>query len=106
MADTKHEQQEWYSNQRLYEMMVELSKGLESTNKELGITQTMIRDYNGLRERLAAMELTLATCQATCATREATEAKVEGKTVNKWAVLAGIATVAMFFITLYLAWKG
>ncbi len=41
--------QEWYSNKDLYEMMVELSKGLESTNKELAETRILIRDYNGLR---------------------------------------------------------
>lgn len=45
-------EQDWYSNKQLYEMMVELSKGLEQTNAELSKTQMMIRDYNGLRERL------------------------------------------------------
>ena len=48
--------QEWYTNKELYEMMVELGKGLESTNAELTKTQTMIRDYNGLRERLDQCE--------------------------------------------------
>lgn len=47
---------DWYSNQQLYEMMVELSKRLEKTNAEMAITQTMIRDYNGLRERLDKCE--------------------------------------------------
>ena len=27
-------EQEWYTNKELYEMMVDLSKGLETTNKE------------------------------------------------------------------------
>lgn len=49
-------QKEWYDNKRLYEMMVDLSKRLESLAAELGITQTMIRDYNGLRERLGKCE--------------------------------------------------
>jgi tetrahydromethanopterin S-methyltransferase subunit G len=44
--------EEWYSNKQLYEMMVDLSKRLETTNAELSKTQTMIRDYNGLRERI------------------------------------------------------
>jgi len=48
--------EQWYSNKDLYEMMVALSKGLENTNAELAKTQTMIRDYNGLRERLSACE--------------------------------------------------
>lgn len=43
------EGQEWYNNQQLYEMMVELSKRLENTDAELGKTQVLIRDYNGLR---------------------------------------------------------
>jgi len=49
-------EKEWYSNKDLYEMMVDLSKGLEKTNAELAKTQTMIRDYNGLRERLDKCE--------------------------------------------------
>lgn len=46
------EQGDWYSNKELYEMMVELSKKIEGVTAELGKTQTMIRDYNGLRSRL------------------------------------------------------
>jgi len=48
--------EQWYDNKELYEMMVALSKGLEATNAELGKTQTLIRDYNGLRERLDKCE--------------------------------------------------
>jgi len=50
------EAREWYSNKDLYEMMVDLSKRLEATNAEMVKTQTMIRDYNGLRERLDRCE--------------------------------------------------
>ena len=50
------EAKEWYSNKDLYEMMVDLSKRLEATNAEMAKTQTMIRDYNGLRERLNGCE--------------------------------------------------
>ena len=56
MALTEKERQEWYSNKELYEMMVDLSKGLEATNAELAKTQVMIREYNGLRERVAECE--------------------------------------------------
>jgi hypothetical protein len=55
-AVTEREKKEWYSNQQLYEMMVQLSKRLEQTNAEMLVTQTMIRDYNGLRERLGDCE--------------------------------------------------
>lgn len=37
-------------------MMVELSKGLEKTNKELTATTTLIRDYNGLRQKIMDCE--------------------------------------------------
>jgi len=47
---------DWYSPKQLYEMMVALSKGLEKTNAELAVTQTMIRDYNGLREKVDKCE--------------------------------------------------
>lgn len=47
---------QWYDNKELYEMMVALSKGLEQTNAELAKTQVLIRDYNGLRERLDKCE--------------------------------------------------
>lgn len=50
------EEREWYSNKDLYEMMVDLSKGLEQTNAELAKTQVLIRDYNGLRERIDKCE--------------------------------------------------
>ena len=50
------EAKEWYTNKELYEMMVNLSKGLEQTNAELAQTQVLIRDYNGLRERLDKCE--------------------------------------------------
>jgi len=52
---------DWYSNQQLYEMMVELSKGLEATNAELGKTQVLIRDYNGLRKEVADVKTLVAT---------------------------------------------
>lgn len=49
-------EQEWYTNKDLYEMMVDLSKGLEATNAELTKTQVMIREYNGLRARIDECE--------------------------------------------------
>ena len=47
---------DWYSNKDLYEMQVRLSKRMEGLSGELATTQTMIRDYNGLRERLNECE--------------------------------------------------
>lgn len=53
-------EKDWYSNKDLYEMMVDLSKGLEETNRELEKTQVMIREYNGLRTRLDSCERNIA----------------------------------------------
>jgi len=49
-------EKEWYSNKELYEMMVALSKRLEKTSAELEKTQVLIRDYNGLREKVGKLE--------------------------------------------------
>lgn len=57
---SKNKERQWYTNKDLYEMMVDLSKGLEATNAELSKTQVLIRDYNGLRERIDQCEQKLA----------------------------------------------
>lgn len=51
-----NEKEQWYTNKDLYEMMVNLSKGLEKSNAELVKIQVMIRDYNGLKERVDKCE--------------------------------------------------
>lgn len=56
------EAKDWYSNKELYEMMVDLSKRLEATNAELAKTQILIRDYNGLRERIDKCEDRIQEC--------------------------------------------
>lgn len=60
---SEEHKEEWYSNKDLYEMMVELSKGLEHTNSELGKTQVLIRDYNGLRQEVAEVKTLVTTGQ-------------------------------------------
>lgn len=52
-------EKEWYDNKTLYEMMVDLSKRLEHTNAELEKTQVLIRDYNGLRQKINECEKAL-----------------------------------------------
>ena len=47
---------EWYDNKALYEMQVELSKKMEELSAELAKTQLIIRDYNGLREKINHVE--------------------------------------------------
>lgn len=60
MGLLEQEQKEWYSNKELYEMMVALSKGLGATNAELSKTQVLIRDYNGLRQKIEICEKLLS----------------------------------------------
>lgn len=56
MPDKTEGTKDWYNNKELYEMMVVLSKDLGKTNAELAKTQILIRDYNGLRERVGKCE--------------------------------------------------
>ena len=69
---------EWYTNKEIYEMMIELGKGLEATNLELAKTQTMIRQYNSLREKIEICEQKLA---------ESTGSRTGGK--DMWGYLVG-----------------
>lgn len=49
-------EKEWYNNKELFEMQMGLSKKMEALSAELGKTQVMIREYNGLRDRLDECE--------------------------------------------------
>lgn len=46
------ESEQWYTNKELHSMMMELGRSMEKTNLEMSKTQVMIRDYNGLREKI------------------------------------------------------
>jgi hypothetical protein len=83
--------QEWYSNKQLYEMMVDLSKGLEATNLELAKTQMMIKEYNGLRERLTQCEQEIALTRG----RES-----GGK--DMWGYIVGAIGVLLALISAYM----
>jgi hypothetical protein len=85
------EEGQWYSNKDLYEMMVALSKELEKTNEELSKTQVMIRDYNGLRERLHKCESLIK--QLAGASKGSKE--MWGYIVGGIGVLLGIAGIAV-----------
>jgi hypothetical protein len=84
-------EQEWYSNKQLYEMMVDLSKGLEATNLELAKTQVMIKEYNGLRERLTQCEQDIALTRG----RES-----GGK--DMWGYIVGAIGVLLALISAYM----
>ena len=82
------EQEQWYSNKDLYEMMVALSKGLEHTNAELAKTQTMIRDYNDLRQKINDCEKALF---------EGHGKETGGK--NVWGYIVGAIGIASFVLS-------
>ena len=82
------EQEQWYSNKDLYEMMVALSKGLEHTSAELEKTQVLIRDYNDLRQKINDCERALTENQG----KEA-----GGK--NVWGYIVGAIGIASFVLS-------
>jgi len=82
---------EWYDNKALYEMMVELSKGLENTNAELAKTQILIRDYNGLRQKIDLCEQKIA---------ETTGKSSGGK--DMWGYVVGGIGIISFILSLAL----
>ena len=84
-------EKEWYSNKDLYEMMVDLSKGLEATNAELAKTQVMIREYNGLRARIDECEN---------AQRESLGKQSGGK--DMWGYVVGGIGIISFILSLAL----
>jgi hypothetical protein len=86
------EKGQWYNNKELYEMLVEVSKKLEKTNAELAKTQVMIRDYNGLRERLNHCEIQL----------NEGHGKEQGSKTT-WAYVVGAFGIASFVFSIILA---
>ena len=78
----------WPDNQQLYDMQTELSKKMEVLSSELEKTQVMIRDYNGLRERLSVCEQSMA---------EASGSKSGGK--DTWGYVVGGIGVMLALIS-------
>ncbi len=83
------DEKDWYSNKDLYEMMVALSKGLEHTSAELEKTQVLIRDYNGLRQKIIECEKALF---------ENHGKETGGK--NVWGYIVGAIGIASFVLSL------
>lgn len=81
-------EKEWYDNKTLYEMMVDLSKRLERTSVELEKTQVLIRDYNGLRQKINDCERVLF---------ENHGKEAGGK--NVWGYIVGAIGIASFVLS-------
>lgn len=91
-------EEQWYSGKDLYEMMVRLSKGLEKTNTELSKTQIMIRDYNGLRERLAVCEKQLIESHGKEQGKEQGSKSVWGYVVGAFGIASFVFSIVLHFI--------
>lgn len=44
--------EDWYDNKQLYEMLQTVKQDISEMRKEMAETRTLIRDYNGLREKI------------------------------------------------------
>lgn len=44
--------QEWYSNKELYEMFQNIESEMYKLRQEMAETRAIIRDYNGLRQKV------------------------------------------------------
>ena len=49
-------QDQWYSNKQLFEMMQSLTTKMAELQLEMAQTTILIRDYNGLREKINKCE--------------------------------------------------
>jgi hypothetical protein len=94
----ENNQDEWYSNKDLYEMMVALSKGLEATNSELGKTQVLIRDYNGLRTDVGKYREEVQLLRAETCGKEKGSKDTKLDIFNVITVLIAIAAVVVAFV--------
>lgn len=83
-------EKDWYSNKDLYEMQVRLSKKMEGLSAELATTQTMIRDYNGLRERIDVCEQSIRAVEA----EKKGSANMWGYVVGGFGVIAALISYA------------
>lgn len=50
------EQEQWYTTRDLFEMMQSMQKEMSALRLEMQKTSTLIRDYNGLRQKLDECE--------------------------------------------------
>lgn len=54
------EKNQWYTNKQLFEMLQELQRQMGKLSLEMQKTTTLIRDYNGLREKVNDLEEKIA----------------------------------------------
>lgn len=78
---------EWYSNKELFEMFRKMQKSMDELSQEMARTTTLIRDYNGLREKLGELERKVSTLQS---------ARQAGRDYTGWIFALVAAIIAAF----------
>lgn len=87
---------QWYDNKQLYEQIQSLKDQIAELNVEMQKTTTLLRGYNGLRERIDDCEIAIAKASA----------KAEGNasgSKDTWGYIIGALGIGAAIIS---AWKG
>ncbi|WP_041274513.1 hypothetical protein [Desulforamulus reducens] len=81
--------EEWYSNKELFEMFSATARQMDELREEMVRTTTLIRDYNGLREKIGVLEQEVSSLQG---------ARRTGRDYTGWifAVVMAIITVLSY----------
>jgi hypothetical protein len=80
---------QWYDNKELFEQIQELKDKITYLCIEMQKTTTLIRDYNGLRERINNIEIELGEDQG----KEKVSTQVPGYVIGILGILVAIAAV-------------
>jgi len=83
------ENNQWYDNKELFEQIQDLKDKINYLCVEMQKTTTLIRDYNGLRERINNIEIELGECQG----KEKGGTQVWGYVIGVLGILVAIATM-------------
>ena len=82
-------EEQWYTNKDLYGMVQDLKQDISTLKLELAETTTLIRDYNGLRQKINDCERALF---------ENHGKETGGK--NVWGYIVGAIGIASFVLSL------
>ncbi len=93
---TEQDNQEWYSQKELFEMLLSTNEKLDKVATELEKTQVLIRDYNGLREGIWECRQAVEKVQQEV---EALKSRVQGKEEGAKDTKTGLTMGAQTIIT-------
>lgn len=84
--------EQWF-DKKFFQMFEELKDEMQELKIEMAKTTTMIRDYNGLREKLENVDDRVTKLESIDTTKEKSWTKI-------WAVAGTFATIGMFILAL------